>query len=89
MRHSPKLVYEVRELQPTNDGWARCEKTGRANVACSCGLITGWASTADATRVYGEHCGSAPQTNTVRLNVGASQGGSEQVLDIVKRWLKR
>ncbi|MFM9563265.1 MULTISPECIES: hypothetical protein [Streptomyces] len=54
MIHSPTLVAEIRELPP-EDGWARCEGTGRACFVCCCGLTTGFIDRAEAIRVAKEH----------------------------------
>ncbi|MEV4858937.1 hypothetical protein [Streptomyces ossamyceticus] len=54
MMHDPTLVVEIRELLP-EDGWARYEDTGRATVACSCGLNTGWIPKTEAARIAQDH----------------------------------
>lgn len=58
MIHHPTLVAEIRELPP-EDGWARCEATGRACLVCTCGTVTGFVDKAEALRTASEH----PMTN--------------------------
>lgn len=53
--HSPNLTTEMRELEPTPDGWRRFEHTGRACLVCTCGHVSGFIDTADARAQFAEH----------------------------------
>jgi hypothetical protein len=53
--HALRFEKETRPLQPTPDGYARYERTGRARATCTCGLDTGWIATAEAVRAGKEH----------------------------------
>ncbi|MDG9705556.1 hypothetical protein [Streptomyces sp. DH37] len=73
--HRPTLVNEIRDLAPTEDGWAQHEPTGRACTVCTCGLDTGFVDKAEASRAYAEH---APAGQIVRITPDAS--GADEAL---------
>lgn len=60
MPHQPHLIPELRDLPP-EEGWARCEPTGRACVVCQCGLNTGFIDARDACQQFSGH-GQAVQS---------------------------
>lgn len=84
--HSTVLMNEIRELEPSEDGWARYEATGRACAVCPCGLNTGFTHRADAVRLYREHT-SAGQTVHVRLT--APEGSDAQLAERIRRMVRR
>ena len=51
----PHGINEIRELEPTPDGWIRGEPTGRTTVVCPCGLNTGWIPSAEAMGHIDQH----------------------------------
>lgn len=53
--HDLSIITEIRDLAPTDDGWAQYEPTGRACTVCTCGLNTGFVDKAEAGRVFDEH----------------------------------
>jgi hypothetical protein len=79
--HHPTLVQEIRDLAPTDDGWAQREPTGRACTVCPCGLDTGFIDKAEASRVYAEH---APASRLVRITPDAT-GADEALARSLKR----
>lgn len=52
---SPSVVKEIRELEPTTEGWAQSEPTGRVCAVCTCGAVTGFVHIAEALDVWVSH----------------------------------
>lgn len=53
-QHDPHVEAEIRDL-PAEDGWRRCEQTGRARATCPCGLDTGFIPKQEAWGIAASH----------------------------------
>ena len=77
--HHATITAEVRELEPTSDGWAQHEATGRACVVCPCGLNTGFIANSAVVDAYREHVRPG-QKISITLT-----GGHQDLRDMIRQ----
>lgn len=68
MLHRLLIVAELQSEEPTSDGWAQYEATGRACVVCPCGLNTGFIDKTEAAQQYREHSQANQPPAAVRIH---------------------
>lgn len=66
--HRPIITAEIREMEPTSDGWAQYEATGRVCVVCPCGLDSGFIPKEQAAVQYREHTNPVQPRPPVRIH---------------------